>query len=263
MVRQLYEDSYGTNRRIIMKLEICCGSYQDCLAAQKGGASRIELNSALYLGGLTPNAATVKLAKANGVTLPIVCMVRPRAAGFHYNEDEVAEMFAQAKDLLDAGSDGLAFGFLTNDAKIDVELTKKMVDLIHSYQAEAVFHRAFDCVSNEKAAIETLIELGVDRILTSGLYPTAIEGKGCIKELVKEYGDRMQILAGSGIKPANVADFVAETGVGQVHSSAKTWFIDPTTTAPHCSYAYHEANDYDGVDVEIVKNLVKELKLGE
>ena len=246
-----------------MKLEICCGSYQDCLAAQNGGASRVELNSALYLGGLTPNAATVKLAKENGVIIPIVCMVRVRAAGFHYNDDEVKEMFAQAKDLLDAGSDGLAFGFLTEDAKIDVELTRKMVELIHSYGKEAVFHRAFDCCSDERVAIETLIDLGVDRILTSGLYPTAIEGKDTIKALVAEYGDRIQILAGSGIKPHNVAKFVEETNVDQVHSSAKTWFIDPTTTAPHCSYAYHEANDYDGVSLDMVKDLVKELHLGE
>lgn len=246
-----------------MKLEICCGSYQDCLAAQKGGASRIELNSALFLGGLSPNAATVKLAKANGVTIPIVSMVRVRAAGFHYNEVEVDEMFAQAKDLLDAGSDGLAFGFLTSDARIDVELTRKMVELIHSYGKEAVFHRAFDCVNDESEAIETLIDLKVDRILTSGLENTAILGKACIKELVEKYGDRIQILAGSGIKPFNVAEFVAETNVSQVHSSAKVWFKDPTTTGKKVTYAYHEADDYDGVSQDMVEELVKELKLGE
>ena len=241
-----------------MKLEICCGSYQDCLAAYEGGASRIELNSALFMGGLTPNAATVRLAKET-VKIPIVCMVRPRGAGFCYNEKEVAEMFAQAQDLLDAGSDGLAFGFLTDAAAIDVELTKKMVDLIHSYKKEAVFHRAFDCVKDAKAAIEVLIELGVDRILTSGLENSAPAGKECIQSLVSEYGSRIQLLAGAGINPGNVANFVKETGVGQVHSSAKTWFIDPTTSTEKVTYAYHNADDYDGVNVETVKALVANL----
>ncbi len=243
-----------------MKLEICCGSYQDCLAAAKGNASRIELNSALYMGGLTPNAATLKLAKEK-VSLPIVCMVRPRGAGFCYNKVEVEEMFAQAKDLLDAGSDGIAFGFLTETAEIDVELVKKMVELIHSYHAEAVFHRAFDCVNDPEKAIEILIDCNIDRILTSGLANSAIEGKNRIKDLVAKYQDRIEILAGAGINPGNVAKFVEETGVKQVHSSAKTWFIDPTTTAENVTYAYHEENDYDGVSIETVKSLVSNLKL--
>ena len=241
-----------------MKLEVCCGSYQDCLAAAAGKASRIELNSALFMGGLTPNAATVRLAKET-VKLPIVCMVRPRGAGFCYNETEVKEMFAMAKDLLDAGSDGLAFGFLTEDARIDVELTHQMVELIHSYQKEAVFHRAFDCVKDAKEAIETLIDLHVDRILTSGLENSAPAGKACIKDLVATYGNRIEILAGAGINPTNVADFVKETGVGQVHSSAKTWYIDPTTSTEKVTYAYHNADDYDGVCVETVKALVENL----
>ena len=241
-----------------MKLEVCCGSYEDCLAAEEGGASRIELNSALFMGGLTPNAATVRLAKKK-VNIPIVCMVRPRGAGFCYNEIETDEMFAMAKDLLDAGCDGIAFGFLTKEAGIDVELTKKMVELIHSYGKEAVFHRAFDCVKDAKAAIETLISLGIDRILTSGLENSAISGRECIKNLVAEYGNQIQILAGAGINPTNVAEFAQDTKVQQVHSSCKTWFKDPTTSTDKVTYAYHNEDDYDGVDVEIVKKIVENL----
>ena len=124
-----------------MKVEICCGSYQDCLNAYHGGADRIELNSALFLGGLTPSIASLKLAKQE-VEIPIVCMVRPRGAGFNYDESEIKVIFEDAKELLEAGADGLAFGFLNEDASIEVELTKKMVELIHSYGKEAVFHRA-------------------------------------------------------------------------------------------------------------------------
>lgn len=238
-------------------IEICCGSYHDCLMAQNGKADRIELNSALFLGGLTPSIATLKLAKRD-VTLPIVCMVRPRGAGFHYEEDEIEVIFEDAKALLEAGSDGLAFGFLDADSKIDVELTKRMVALIKSYgnNREAVFHRAFDCVKDAHAAIETLIDCGIDRILTSGLEPTAIAGKDLIAELQEKYGDRIELLAGSGVKAHNVCDFIKASGVKQVHSSAKAWVNDPTTSNGRVTYAYHEELDYDVVSEDAVKELV-------
>ena len=99
-------------------IEICCGSYEDALAADRGGAERIELNSALALGGLTPSAGCVKLVKKN-TGLKVISMVRPRGAGFNYTEAETEQMFADGEELLKAGSDGLAFGFLTEDREID------------------------------------------------------------------------------------------------------------------------------------------------
>lgn len=242
-----------------MKVEICCGSYQDCLNAYHGGADRIELNSALFLGGLTPSIASLKLAKQE-VEIPIVCMVRPRGAGFNYDENEIKVIFEDAKELLEAGADGLAFGFLNEDASIEVELTKKMVELIHSYGKEAVFHRAYDCVADADAAMETLIECKVDRVLTSGLKATAIAGGEMIAHLVEKYGDRIEILAGSGVKDHNVVDFVKATKVEQVHSSAKAWAIDKTTTGQEVTYAYHEPYDYDVVDLDLVKKIVHEIR---
>lgn len=243
-------------------IEICCGSYHDCLMAQKGKADRIELNSALFLGGLTPSIASLKLAKRD-VSLPIICMVRPRGAGFCYSDDEIEVIFEDAKELLEAGSNGLAFGFLKENAEIDVELTKKMVELIKSYGKEAVFHRAFDCVKDPHSAIQQLIECGIDRVLSSGLEATAIAGESLLSELEKTYGDKIQILAGSGIKAHNVNEFIKHSGIRQVHSSAKAWIEDPTTDNGHVSYAYHEAMDYDVVDEEAVRELVNTIREAE
>lgn len=243
-------------------IEICCGSYHDCLMAQKGKADRIELNSALFLGGLTPSIASLKLAKRD-VSLPIICMVRPRGAGFCYSDDEIKVIFEDAKELLEAGSDGLAFGFLKENAEIDVELTKQMVELIKSYGKEAVFHRAFDCVKDPHSAIQQLIECGIDRVLSSGLEATAIAGESLLNELEKTYGDKIQILAGSGIKAHNVNEFIKHSGIRQVHSSAKAWIEDPTTDNGHVSYAYHEAMDYDVVDEEAVRELVNTIREAE
>lgn len=243
----------------MVKVEICCGSFEDALQAQAGGADRIELNDALYLGGLTPTLGSLMLTK-QVCTLPVICMVRPRGAGFCYSENEKKVMFADAKCLLEHQADGIAFGFLNDDCTLDEPTIQQMVELIHSYGKEAVFHRAFDCVKNPYIAIETLIRLHVDRILTSGCEATAMEGKALIFDLQQKYGTQIEILAGSGVKAHNVVSLLKETQIKQVHSSAKAWKIDPTTSANHVSYAYHEANDYDVVDQRYVQEIIEEVK---
>lgn len=241
------------------KIEVCCGSYEDCLAAAKGKADRVELNSALHLGGLMPSLGTLKLVKAE-IKLPVICMVRPRGAGFCYTKYECKVMFTDAKLLLENGADGLAFGFLHEDGQIDVEQTAKMVNLIHQYGKEAVFHRAFDCVQDPYAAMETLISLGVDRVLTSGLQAKAFDGRKLIADLQQKYGGQIEILAGSGVNAANAKQLMDETGISQVHSSCKTWVKDPTTQVnPGVSYAYasgDEALCYDIVSEALVKKIV-------
>lgn len=241
-------------------VEICCGSYEDCLAAYHGGAKRVELNSVLHLGGLTPSVASLVKSKQD-TTLKIITMVRPRAAGFNYSKEDIEVMFMDAKILLENGADGIAFGFLNLDGTIDIENTKKMVDLVKSYdEKEAVFHRAYDCVKDPYVAIEQLIELGVNRILTSGLKEKAIQGKALIKELISKYGNRIEILAGSGINDTNVIEFIEETNIQQVHSSCKDWKIDPTTTMNGVSYAYHNENDYEVVSLDKVKKIIELIK---
>lgn len=239
--------------------EVCAGSVQDCINAQLGGADRVELNSALYLGGLTPSLAMLRLVKEK-TSLKVVCMDRPRAAGFCYDEVETETMFEDAKILLENGADGISFGFLNSDATINVTETKKMVELIHQYQKEAVFHRAFDCVDDPMHAIKQLIDCGVDRILTSGLQPTAMQGASVLEKLQSAFGDQIELLAGSGINANNIRALKEQTGLHQFHGSCKEWCKDPTTTVGNVSYAYHESDDYDCVSLEKVRSIVQELR---
>ena len=239
--------------------EVCAGSVQDCINAQLGGADRVELNSALHLGGLTPSLAMLKLVKEK-TSLKVVCMDRPRAAGFCYDDVEIETMFEDARILLENGADGISFGFLNSDATINETETKKMVELIHQYQKEAVFHRAFDCVDDPMHAIKQLIDCGVDRILTSGLQPTAMQGASVLEKLQSEFGDQIELLAGSGINANNIRTLKEQTGLHQFHGSCKEWCKDPTTTVGNVSYAYHEGDDYDCVSLEKVKRIVQELR---
>ena len=167
-------------------VEICCGSYEDALNAYYGKAKRIELNSALHLGGLTPSIASLKLTKKN-TNLKIITMIRPRGAGFCYNDIEFEVMKEDARCMLENKADGIAFGCLNQDGSINEKQTKEMIDIIKEYQGEVVFHRAFDCVADPYASIELLIHLGVDRILTSGLKPKAMDGKELIKDLQNKF----------------------------------------------------------------------------
>lgn len=243
------------------QVEICCGSLEDGLAAYQGGAKRIELNSALYLGGLSPSLASLKLLKEK-TDLEIICMVRPRGAGFHYSDTETEEMMEQARIFLENGADGIAFGFLKEDGTIDEEKTKGMIDLIHSYGKSAVFHRAFDVTPNPDQAIQTLISLGIDRVLTSGQKATAIEGEEEIAKLQKLYGDQIEILAGSGINENNAKSLIEKTGICQVHSSAKGLFEDPTTKSAGVSYSYQSAPHelcFEKTDADKVHRLIESL----
>lgn len=236
------------------KLEVCCGSYEDAMNAYNGGAKRIELNSALALGGLTPSAASLDLIKKN-TDLEVICMVRPRGAGFVYDSMQSEQMIEEAEELLEHGADGIAFGFLDPDGTINNMRTREMVSIIHSYGKTAVFHRAFDVCKDPDETIHMLIELGVDRVLTSGMKSTVSEGIQLIKELQNKYGDKIEILAGSGINETNVQDIIHYTGINQVHSSCKNWAADVTTANDHVSFSYNGLN-YDYVDKDKVKKMV-------
>lgn len=242
-----------------MLVEVCAGSLADCIIAQENGADRIELNSALHLGGLTTSLATLRLAKAK-VTLPIICMVRPRGAGFCYDDYDKQVMFEDAKLLLENGADGLAFGFLNEDRTIDNVSTQKMIDLIHSYGKEAVFHRAFDCVDNPDEAIETLIALGCDRILTSGLQESAPDGALMLQQLQVTYGNKIALCMGAGINANNIVDLANQTGVKECHASFKHWVVDTTTSGENVHYRYGNGDVYDAVSAKKLKELIRKVK---
>ena len=238
-------------------IEICCGSYEDALAAYNGGAKRIELNSALYLGGLTPSLAALQLTKKN-TDLKVICMVRPRPAGFCYNETDFEVMKLDAEIMMKNGADGLAFGCLKEDSTINEEQTAQLVEIVKKYNGEAVFHRAFDCTKDPYEAVEKLIELGIDRILTSGQQPKAMDGIALISDLQKKYGDKIEFLAGSGVNSSNAIEIMTKTGISQVHSSCKSWEEDPTTINGQLTFAYAPSpleKSYEIVSEELVKKL--------
>jgi len=238
-------------------VEVCCGSAEDVVTAQLGGADRVELNSALFLGGLTPTLATLDYVKSN-CTIPIISMVRSRGAGFCYSDIEMELMLKDAEELLKHGTDGLAFGALTQDRQIDIERTRAMVELAHKYGKELVIHRAFDCVDDPFRSIEELIDLKVDRILTSGNRAKAIEGKEILKELNQRYGDKIELLLGGGVNATNAIEIMDYTGIRQIHSSCKAWMEDPTTHNAFITYAYGDKPaHYEVVDLELVKGLVQ------
>ena len=242
-------------------VEICTGSYLDALNAYKGGAKRIELNSALALGGLTPSLSSLILTKEN-TDLKVICMIRNRAGGFCYDEEEFKQMLLDAKLLLQNGADGLAYGFLNKDKTIDLYKTDIMTKLVKEFNSEAIFHRAFDITPNPYRTIDDLIDLKIDRILTSGQKAKAIDGLDLIKDLQSKYGDKIEILAGSGVNSTNASYIMNYAGISQVHSSCKNYLNDPTTIGKEVNYSYLQSpneDKYDIVDQNLVKKLINSI----
>lgn len=200
-------------------LEICCGSADDVIRAWEGGAKRVELNSDLFHGGLTPTAGALRVAKQE-TGASVMVMVRPREGGFCYTEAEFRTAVEDAKVLLENGADGLVFGFLHEDGRIDRERTRILTELALAAGKEAVFHRAIDVVPDWREALDVLMELGVTRVLTSGQEADAALGAETLREMIAYTAGRIQILPGGGIRLKNVERLVEWIGCDQVHMSA-------------------------------------------
>ena len=205
-------------KKIIM--EICCGSLEDAVIAEAAGADRVELNSAMFLGGLTPSLGCLIEAK-NRLKIPIMTMIRPREAGFLYSDYEYAQMKRDAELMLAHGTDGLVFGFLNADGTFDRARMQEFTEICIEAKKTAVCHRAFDVTPDPLAALDLLIDIKVTRVLTSGQRPSVIEGAGLITELIKYAAGRIEILPGAGLDHRNIADFVEKTGTKQVHFAAQ------------------------------------------
>ena len=207
-------------------LEVCCGSVDDVLQAQRGGADRVELNSCLMFGGLTPSIGALIAAKRLS-SLPIMTMVRPRQAGFCYSSAEYATALADAEQLLDHGSDGLVFGFLDSDGALDVKRTRELARI--AGKKTKVFHRAIDVCSDWKKLLGQLIEIGIDRVLTSGLAPDVYYGIDVIREMMDFAQGAIQIMPGAGVNLKNVDRIVEATGCDQIHVARFRDVMDAST----------------------------------
>ena len=201
-----------------MVLELCSDSLQGVISAGKFRLNRVELCSALELGGLTPNIGLVK-ACVDANCVEIHAMLRPRGGGFVYNSEELKIMESDLRAFAAIGVKGVVFGILNSDHTIS-EANKTLVDLASSFDMEVTFHRAFDLVNDKHEAAQQLIDFGFTRILTSGGASKAIEGLEIMKELHMKHGNQIQILAGSGISSENALIF-KNAGIQQLHFTAR------------------------------------------
>lgn len=201
-----------------MEIEICCGSIQSAANAKAAGAKRIELCQNLNEGGTTPSYAAIKQC-VEELHLDVFVLVRPRPGNFVYNELEIRTMEEDVRICKQLGVAGIVVGFLHEDGSIDTALTRRFTEL--AAPVPVTFHRAFDRCKDWKKSLEEVIHCGCRRVLTSGCQPTAMEGKETLKALVQLAGDRITILAGSGVRPDNVRELVTYTGVREVHGSCK------------------------------------------
>ena len=227
-------------------LEVCCGNPESVDAAVAGGARRIELCADLELDGLTPPMAWIRTAKERYPELIVHVLIRPRDGDFVYSPEEADLMAQQVESAMEAGVDGIVIGALTPERDVDLPLTERLVSLVESYNLAAellrsdlchaandshffpgparrvsiTFHRAFDRCRRPFEALEQIITLGCDRILTSGQAPTVEEGLNRLRELHQRARGRIIILPGGGVTPENAANILSFTGCREIHASA-------------------------------------------
>ena len=181
--------------------EACVESFEKALEAQNNGADRIELCENLSVGGTTPSYGTVKICLEK-LNIPIFPMIRARGGNFVYSKDEIEIMKEDIKVFKDLGVKGVVLGCLTSDNKIDLELTKTLVNL--AYPMEITFHKAIDEISNPLDYIDDLVDIGIKRILTSGGKATALEGKDLINDMIKKSNGRLKIVVAGKVTKENL-----------------------------------------------------------
>jgi len=199
-------------------LEICAASVASCIAAQEGGAQRIELCDNLLEGGTTPSYATIALAREK-VSIALYPIIRPRGGDFLCDDLEFEIMKKDIEVCKQLGCDGIVIGLLTVDGKVDKERCKVLVEL--AWPMGVTFHRAFDMTEDPMQALEDIIDIGCERILTSGQRNTAMEGVSLLRELVQQADGRIAIMVGAGVRSTNIEALINETGATEFHTTAK------------------------------------------
>ena len=200
-------------------LEISVETVEAALAAERGGADRVELCGNLNIGGVTPSVELMRTVREQ-LHIPIFVMIRPRGGDFVYSEAEFAEMNRSIGEAKQAGMDGVVLGILTKDRLVDIERTRELVVLARPLPV--TFHRAFDDCADLREALEDVIQTGTSRILTSGGAKTALEGATSLAELVAAAGKRITIVPGGGINASNLSEVAKHTHAREFHSGLGT-----------------------------------------
>jgi copper homeostasis protein len=236
-----------------ISFEVCANSLQSALAAEQGGADRIELCAQLDAGGITPSAATIKLAVQH-LSIQVFVLIRPRSGDFVYDDHDFQLMKEDILIAKDLGASGVVAGMLNPNGEIDIERTTELVKL--SRPMQFTFHRAFDRTRDAFIALEDVIKCGANHILTSGQARSAFEGKELLKALAEKAKGRINILAGAGIDPDNVSEIIDFTGVSEVHASCSIKLQSRVDFASALDSAAH----LTVTDVETVKQIVALIK---
>ncbi|KGE13671.1 copper homeostasis protein CutC [Sphingobacterium deserti] len=234
-----------------IKLEICSNSSYSALQAQLGGASRVEFCQNLENGGITPSYAQIMRARQL-LHIGMHVLIRPRGGDFVYSDDEFEEMKMDISFCKDAGCDGVVIGILSPDGSVDRARNATLVAL--AKPMTVVFHRAFDRTKNPSVALQDVIELGFDRILTSGLKNTAEAGQDVLRDLVQQADGRIEIMPGAGVNAQNMIEIIRSTGAKSIHSSAK---ISVNSKMTYTSDALEGMNE---PTLQTSRELVEELK---
>jgi len=199
-------------------LEIAANSLDSALAAEQGGATRIELCAALEVGGLTPSPGLIELVRKR-VRIPVYVLIRPRAGDFVYTDAEFDTMQRDIEHCVALGCEGVVIGALDENGAINVPRCRLLVAT--AGKLGVTFHRAFDMTRDLAAALEDVIALGCERVLTSGGAPNALAGAETIRDLVRQAGARLRVMPGAGIDASNVATIRSITAANEFHASAK------------------------------------------
>lgn len=237
-----------------MKLEIIAFNIESCLSAQEAGADRIELCNNPSEGGTTPSYGFIKAAR-NALKIELYTMIRPRGGDFLYSESEYEVMKTDIETCKKLGCDGVVLGMLTPGGKVDKERCKNLVG--YAYPLGVTFHRAFDRTSNAMEALEDTIDIGCERILTSGLKPKAVDGQQLIKELIVHAGERIIIMPGSGVTSSNIISLAENTGAVEFHSSAG---MQKESEMKYTNEVMNERMKYTAVNKEEVYKMRKLLQ---
>ena len=210
------------NKEVMLeKLEICTDSVENALTAQLAGAQRIEFCASLPEGGSTPSYAQIKIARKY-LNIELYSLIRPRGGDFFYSDLEFEIMKSDIRFCGETGCDGVVIGMLNPDGTVDRIRNGELVEMARRYGMGVTFHRAFDHSNDLFQAMEDIIELGCERILTSGGYDTAIEGAEIIRRLIEKAAGRIVIMPGSGITPENAPELIRRTGLKELHGTFRS-----------------------------------------
>lgn len=230
------------DRRGMVQLEIAVQDPAGAYAAREAGADRVELCSALGVGGLTPSIAMVEAVVDVG--LPVHVLVRPRAGGFRYSATEVSLMVRDIEAIVDAGAAGVVVGALTAADELDRHALDALRDAAEGLEVTA--HRCVDVLTDPAAAVDALVRLGLTRVLTSGGAPTAAAGTATLARMVDAAQGRLEVMAGGGVQPEQIPDLVAAR-VDAVHLSARRRLEDAGPAGPGGGPAGYEVTDAEVV----------------